>query len=180
MAAAFLRIPNACVISRGIVSIPTPISKFSWLRSVCAPHNLSAGTFISPIESCSMRYSIYINSFDIVQGNGGKRGTRTLLENEPVRSSLGKNLCEWGWDMSVRLPWVALWSALSKAGAFLKYPDRRSRLGGFRHSYGADRSRCLSGGAGSVRARPRCPLRSGWTGRCRRCRIRRASWWRRS
>jgi len=35
IAAAFLRMPNACVISRGMTSVP--IRKFSWLRSVCAP-----------------------------------------------------------------------------------------------------------------------------------------------
>ena len=36
MAAAFFRMPKAWVISRGMVSIPTPILKFSWLRSVWA------------------------------------------------------------------------------------------------------------------------------------------------
>ena len=34
IAAAFFRTPKAFVISRGIVSIPTPILKFSWLLSV--------------------------------------------------------------------------------------------------------------------------------------------------
>ena len=46
------------VISRGIVSSPTPMGKLFRLRSVCAPQYLSAGTRTSPIESCSMRYSI--------------------------------------------------------------------------------------------------------------------------
>ena len=55
MAAAFLRMPKAWVISRGMVSMPTPILKFSWLRSVWAAQYLSAGTRTSPIESCSMR-----------------------------------------------------------------------------------------------------------------------------
>ena len=32
MAAAFFRMPKAWVISRGIVSMPTPMGKFSWLR----------------------------------------------------------------------------------------------------------------------------------------------------
>ena len=57
-AAASFRIPNARTISSGMVSMPTPILKFSWLRSVWAAQYLSAGTFISPMESCSMRYSI--------------------------------------------------------------------------------------------------------------------------
>ena len=57
-AAAFFRMPNAWTISAGIVSMPTPIGKLLWLRSVCAPQYLSAGTRTSPIESCSMRYSI--------------------------------------------------------------------------------------------------------------------------
>ena len=60
IAAAFLSMPNACIISLGIVSIPTPISKFSWLRWVCAAQRRSAGTFISPIESCSILYFINI------------------------------------------------------------------------------------------------------------------------
>ena len=59
-AAAFLSMPKAWVISRGMVSMPTPISKFSWLLSVCAAQSLSAGPFISPIESCSIRYSISV------------------------------------------------------------------------------------------------------------------------
>ena len=55
---AFFRMPKAWMISAGIVSMPTPISKFSRLLWVWAAHRRSAGTFISPIESCSMRYSI--------------------------------------------------------------------------------------------------------------------------
>ncbi len=55
MAAAFFSTPKAWVISRGMVSMPTPIRKFSWERSVCAPQYLSAGTLTSPMESCSMR-----------------------------------------------------------------------------------------------------------------------------
>ena len=58
IAAAFFRIPKAWIISDGIVSIPTPIWKFSMLLCVCAPQSLSAGTLISPIESCSILYSI--------------------------------------------------------------------------------------------------------------------------
>ena len=53
-AAAFFRIPNAWIISLGIVSTPTPISKFWWLLCVCAPQSLSAGTLTSPMESCSI------------------------------------------------------------------------------------------------------------------------------
>ena len=49
---------SALYISAGIVSMPTPISKFSWLLWVCAAQRRSAGTFISPIESCSIRYSM--------------------------------------------------------------------------------------------------------------------------
>ncbi|KKI49339.1 hypothetical protein CHK_3191 [Christensenella hongkongensis] len=44
------------MISRGITS--SPISKFCRLLCVCAAQYLSAGTFISPIESRSIRYSI--------------------------------------------------------------------------------------------------------------------------
>ena len=58
-AAAFFSMPNARTISRGMVSIPTPIGKFSLLRCVCAPQRRSAGTLTSPIESCSIRYSIH-------------------------------------------------------------------------------------------------------------------------
>ena len=58
-AAAFFRMPKARMISAGMVSIPTPIGKFSWLRSVCAAQYLSAGTFTSPMESCSILYSIF-------------------------------------------------------------------------------------------------------------------------
>ena len=36
IAAAFFRMPKACVISRGMISMPTPMGKFSWLRWVCA------------------------------------------------------------------------------------------------------------------------------------------------
>ena len=56
IAAAFFNMPKAWMISPGIVSVP--ILKFSKLLSVCAPQYLSAGTFISPIVSFSMRYSI--------------------------------------------------------------------------------------------------------------------------
>ena len=55
LAAASFKTPKALVISRGMVSRPTPMGKFSWLRSVCAPQYLSAGTLTSPMESCSMR-----------------------------------------------------------------------------------------------------------------------------
>ena len=60
MAAAFFRMPKAWMISRGMVSSPTPMGKLFRLRSVCAPQYLSAGTRTSPIESCSMRYSIFL------------------------------------------------------------------------------------------------------------------------
>ena len=52
-AAAFFTSANAETISRGMRSVP--MGKFSWLRSVCAPHRASAGTRISPIESRSTR-----------------------------------------------------------------------------------------------------------------------------
>ena len=55
-AAAFFKMPNARMISAGMVSIPTPIGKFSWLRWVWAPQSRSAGTRTSPIESCSVLY----------------------------------------------------------------------------------------------------------------------------
>ena len=55
-AAAFFSTAKARMISIGMRSFP--IGKFSRLRCVCAPHSLSAGTFISPRESCSIRYSI--------------------------------------------------------------------------------------------------------------------------
>ena len=58
LAAAPLSIPKAFIISSGIVSSPTPIRKLLRLLSVCAPQYLSAGTLTSPIESCSVRYSI--------------------------------------------------------------------------------------------------------------------------
>ena len=61
LAAASLRIPKACMISAGMVSSPTPMGKFSWLRWVWAPQYLSAGTRTSPIESCSIRYSIFFS-----------------------------------------------------------------------------------------------------------------------
>ena len=62
-AAAFLRMPKAWMISAGIVSMPTPMGKLLWLRSVCAPQYLSAGTRTSPMESCSTRYSIVFSPF---------------------------------------------------------------------------------------------------------------------
>ena len=57
-AAAFFKTPKAWIISDGIVSIPTPMGKFRQERWVCAAQYLSAGTRTSPIESCSIRYSI--------------------------------------------------------------------------------------------------------------------------
>ena len=57
-AAAFFSTPKAWIISAGIVSIPAPILKFCLLRSVCAPQYASFGTKTSPIESCSLRYSM--------------------------------------------------------------------------------------------------------------------------
>ena len=45
--------PKAWMISRGI--FVEPILKFSKLLSVWAPQYLSAGTFTSPMVSCSMR-----------------------------------------------------------------------------------------------------------------------------
>jgi histidinol phosphatase-like PHP family hydrolase len=44
----------------GIFSVP--MQKFSKLLWVCAPQYLSAGTCISPIESFSIRYSIFVAS----------------------------------------------------------------------------------------------------------------------
>ena len=58
-AAAFLSTAKARMTSRGMRSVP--MGKFSWLRSVCAPQRAFAGTRISPIESCSMRYSMQIS-----------------------------------------------------------------------------------------------------------------------
>ncbi len=52
-AAAFFRVAKARMTSTGIVC--PPMGKFSWLRCVWAPHKASAGTRISPMESCSMR-----------------------------------------------------------------------------------------------------------------------------
>ena len=54
-AAAFFNMAKARRISSGIVSWPAPAGKFRRLRSVCAPQYLSAGTAISPMESCSIR-----------------------------------------------------------------------------------------------------------------------------
>ena len=54
MAAAFFRMPNAWTTSAGMISSPTPMGKFSWDLCVCAPQYRSAGTAISPIESCSI------------------------------------------------------------------------------------------------------------------------------
>ena len=54
-AAAFFSTAKARRISSGIVSCPAPAGKFRRLRSVCAPQYLSAGTAISPMESCSIR-----------------------------------------------------------------------------------------------------------------------------
>ena len=53
-AAAAFSIPKARTISSGMVSIPTPMGKFSRLRWVWAPQYLSAGTRTSPMESCSI------------------------------------------------------------------------------------------------------------------------------
>ena len=61
------------MISPGMVSIPTPMGKFSWLRCVCAPQYLSAGTFTSPMESCSIRYSIAFSSPMIVDSTIPRR-----------------------------------------------------------------------------------------------------------
>ena len=55
-AAAFFRMAKARSTSWGILS--PPMGKFSTLRWVCAPQYLPAGTFTSPMVSCSMRYSI--------------------------------------------------------------------------------------------------------------------------
>ena len=61
-AAACFRMPKAWVISRGMVSMPTPMGKFSRLRCVCAPQYLSAGTRTSPMESCSIRSVILLST----------------------------------------------------------------------------------------------------------------------
>ena len=58
MAAAFFSTPKACMISTGMVSIPTPMGKFVRERWVCAPQYRSAGTCTWPMESCSTRYSM--------------------------------------------------------------------------------------------------------------------------
>ena len=63
MAAAFFKRPKARMISFGMVSSPTPMGKFSTLRWVWAPQHLSAGTRISPMESCSILYSIFFSPF---------------------------------------------------------------------------------------------------------------------
>ena len=52
-AAACLSWAKARMMPTGCVSVP--MGKFSSERCVCAPHKASAGTRISPIESCSMR-----------------------------------------------------------------------------------------------------------------------------
>gem|GEM_PF-5863564 len=53
LAAAFLRMANASMICGGIFSVP--MRKCSRLRWVWAPQWQSAGTAISPMESCSIR-----------------------------------------------------------------------------------------------------------------------------
>ena len=53
-AAAALISPSARMNSRGMVS--PEIGKLSTARWVCAPYSASAGTFSSPMLSCSMRY----------------------------------------------------------------------------------------------------------------------------
>ena len=69
LAAAVFNRPKAWVISRGMVSTPVPMGKFSWLRWVWAPQYLSAGTRTSTMESCAMRYSIICLSAPF-RGNG--------------------------------------------------------------------------------------------------------------
>ena len=58
-AAAFFKNAKPSMISRGIVPAG-PILKLLRERSVCAPQYLSAGTFTSPMVSCSILYSIVI------------------------------------------------------------------------------------------------------------------------
>ena len=53
-AAAFFSTAKARMISSGMGSLPAPIGKLFRLRSVWAPQYLSAGTFTSPMESCSV------------------------------------------------------------------------------------------------------------------------------
>ena len=58
VAAAPLRIPKALIIGGGMRSCGWLMRKFSSERSVCAPQYLSAGTWISPKASLSVRVSL--------------------------------------------------------------------------------------------------------------------------
>src|SRR5699024_3943062 len=64
IAAAFFKCANATMTSIGIFSLPTV--RFWRLLSVLAAQNLSAGTLISPIVSCSILTDIQKSPRNIV------------------------------------------------------------------------------------------------------------------
>lgn len=65
VAAAPLRIPKALMIGGGMRSWGWLMRKFSSERSVCAPQYLSAGTWISPKASLSVRVSLEAILIDV-------------------------------------------------------------------------------------------------------------------